>query len=119
MPANHAVVIGATGLIGWGLVNELLSADCIVPSYFDRVTALVNRPIKTDKMFWPKPHAQQPKLLVVDGVNIMDKEAKVRTLLRERVPDAETITHAFYFGIYSEPREKASRPLQQVPVPTD
>lgn len=97
---KHALVMGATGLIGWGVVNELLSADCIAPAAFGRVTALVNRPIEKDQMFWPGVHPRQPKLLLVDGVNLMDGEQKTIQLLRDRIPDADTITHVFYFGKY-------------------
>lgn len=98
MAENHAVVIGASGLVGWGVVNELLSKDSISAGTFSRVTALVNRPIKRDKSFWPKSHPSQPELLLVDGVNMMDEQEKVTTLLKDRIPDAHTITHAFYFG---------------------
>ncbi|KAK2597188.1 hypothetical protein N8I77_013049 [Diaporthe amygdali] len=97
MAENHAVVIGASGLIGWGVVNELLSKDSSSTGIFSRVTALVNRPIKRDESFWPNSHPSQPELLLVDGVNMMDEQEKVTTLLRDRIPDAHTITHAFYF----------------------
>lgn len=99
MTGKHALVMGATGLIGWGIVNEILSADTIAPSAFNRVTALVNRPIKHEEMFWPPSHPKQPKLLVVDGVNLMDDEDQVLSLLRERIPDADSITHAYFFGL--------------------
>lgn len=99
-PSNHAVVMGATGLLGWGVVNELLSADSITraPYSFGRVTALVNRPVQQRKMLWPECHDEQPELLVVDGIDLTEEKEKVTRLLRERVPDVETITHAFYFG---------------------
>lgn len=97
MAQNHAVVIGASGLIGWGVVDELLSQDSLAPGIFGRVTTIVNRPIKGDDTFWPDQHPSQPKLLMVDGVNLMDEE-KVIATLRDKIPDAETITHVFYFG---------------------
>lgn len=90
--------MGAAGLIGWGVVNELLSQDSIAKGVFGRVTALVNRPIKGDETFWPSSHPVQPELRVVDGLNLMDDEEKITTLLKDRIPDAGTITHAFYFG---------------------
>ncbi|KAL1873593.1 hypothetical protein Daus18300_003960 [Diaporthe australafricana] len=89
--------MGASGLIGWGVVNELLSQDSIAKGAFGRVTALVNRPINRDETFWPSSHPRQPELCVVDGLNLMDDEEKVTTLLKDRIPDAGTITHAFYF----------------------
>lgn len=98
MAQNHAVVIGASGLIGWGVVDELLSQDSIASGAFGRVTAIVNRPINRDNTFWPDEHPSQPKLLMVDGVNLMDEEEKVIAMLRDKIPDAQTITHVFYFG---------------------
>lgn len=99
MAQNHAVVIGASGLIGWGVVNELLSQNSIAAGTFGRVTAIVNRPIKRDDTFWPVEHPSQPKLLLVDSVNLMDEEEKVIALLKDKIPDANTITHVFYFGV--------------------
>lgn len=101
MAQNHAVVIGASGLIGWGIVNELLSQNSIAAGSFGRVTAIVNRPINRDDVFWPGEHPSQPKLLTVDGVNLMDDEEKVTAMLKEKIPDANTITHVFYFGASS------------------
>lgn len=99
---NHAVVIGATGLLGWAVVDDLLSANSILgpsaSSGFARITALVNRPVGEDELFWPEWHPAQPKLLVVDGVDLTREKEKVVALLRERIPDINTITHAFYFG---------------------
>lgn len=99
MAQNHAVVIGASGLIGWGVVNELLSPDSIAAGIFGRVTAVVNRPINRHDTFWPVEHPSQPKLLLVDSVNLMDEEEKVIALLKDNIPDANTITHIFYFGV--------------------
>lgn len=98
MAQNHAVVIGASGLIGWGVVDELLSQDSIAPGIFGRVTTVVNRPINRDDTFWPGKHPSQPKLLMVDGINLMDDEEKVTDMLKDKIPDADTITHVFYFG---------------------
>lgn len=98
MAQYHAVVIGASGLIGWGVVNELLSQDSIAAGTFGRVTALINRPINRDDTFWPDKHPRQPKLLMVDRVNLMDNEDKITAMLKDRISDANTITHVYYFG---------------------
>jgi len=98
MAQDHAVVIGSSGLVGWGVVNELLSQDSVAPGNFSRVTALVNRPIKRDDTFWPDEHPSQPELLMVDGVNLMDDGEKITAMLKDRISDAHTITHVFYFG---------------------
>ena len=84
MAQNHAVVIGASGLIGWGVVNELLSHDYIAAGAFGTVTAIVNRPVNRDDMFWPSEHPSQPKLLLVDGVNLMDDQEKITALLKAK-----------------------------------
>lgn len=102
MAQDHAVVIGASGLIGWGVVNELLSRDSIAAGNFGRVTAIVNRPINRDDTFWPDKHTSQPELVMVDGVNLTDGQEKVTAMLKDKIPDANTITHVFYFGAYAK-----------------
>lgn len=103
MAQDHAVVIGASGLIGWGVVNELLSQESIAAGVFGRVTTLVNRPISRDHTFWPDEHPDQPDLLMVDGVNLMDDEENITAMLKDRIPDANTITHIYYFGEQAPP----------------
>lgn len=42
-PGAHALVFGASGLAGWGVVDQLLE-NYPAEGTFSKVTALVNRP---------------------------------------------------------------------------
>lgn len=68
MPTDrHALVFGASGLAGWGLVNQLLSNYPALES-FARVTALVNRPLSVDRSCWPI--SERPHFQLVSGVDL-------------------------------------------------
>ena len=90
--ANHAVVFGAAGLLGWSVINELLSDE----SSFSQVTAVVNRPVSEEQLCLPKS-ANRPSLQIVSGINLL---AGSGTDLANALRDANVtgITHAFYFG---------------------
>jgi nucleoside-diphosphate-sugar epimerase len=94
---DHALVIGASGLIGWSVVNQLLSPHPS-PSPFSRVTALVNRPLELSKSFWPEPAPGRPSLALGSGVNLLCGDEEFVRLLKEKVEDVENISHVYYFG---------------------
>ena len=98
MSDYHALVLGASGLLGWAVVNELLSPRSTSSPRFAKVTALVNRPLQLEDAFWPEPAASRPELALRSGVNLSASDEQVRRALRENVPDISTVTHLYYFG---------------------
>ena len=94
-PRHHALVIGASGLIGWAIVNELLSSSS---SPFSCITALVNRPLRIEDTFWPKERVGGPELALVSGVDLSIPDEIFESTFKHRVKSAETISHVFYFG---------------------
>ena len=94
---HHALVIGASGLIGWSVVNQLLQRYP-TPSPFAKVTALVNRPLKLDDSFWPPPSSGQLQLCLTSGVNLLCSDEEFEALLKEKVSDIDSISHMYYFG---------------------
>ena len=94
---NHALVFGATGIQGWAVVNQILKG---YPSEnaFDKVTALTNRPI-TEEMLWP----ESKKLQIVSGINLLTEKGLegLEKEMTERIPDVDTVTHMFFFGLSS------------------
>lgn len=100
---HHALVIGASGLIGWSVVNQLLQ-PYPAPSPFDKVTALVNRPLNSGDSLWPRSKSGIPELALTSGVNLMCKDDEFVNLLQEKVHDAATISHVFYFGMSTTAR---------------
>lgn len=95
---NHALVIGASGLAGWGVVNELLSGYPN-PGAFVKVTALTNRPINVAESCWPSPADSESELNLISGVNLLEGDVEQFTkALAELVPRISEITHIYYFG---------------------
>ncbi|KAK0105643.1 hypothetical protein ONS95_004171 [Cadophora gregata] len=96
---NHALVFGASGVAGWGLVNELLKNYPNEGSFF-KVTAVINRHLNFEDTYWPPPSSNRPKFQLVSGVNLLrGTDEEFTEKLRGKVEDMETVTHAFYFGI--------------------
>lgn len=94
---NHALIIGASGLIGWSVVNQLLRSYP-TEGTFSKVTALVNRPLDLGKCFWPKAAPPAPELDLVSGIDLLCTDEEFEATLKEKVADAASITHVYYFG---------------------
>ena len=94
---RHALVFGASGLAGWGIVNQLLSNYPAAGS-FAKVTALVNRQLDLKTSYWPI--GEQPKFRLVPGVDLAKEgrtEEEFSDWLKSHVEDIEDVTHVFYF----------------------
>lgn len=97
--SNHAIVFGASGLIGWAAVNQLLSGYPS-PGTFARVTAVMNRHAPESELYWPEASPDRPHLQVVSGINLLGATAALLAdQLDTEVAEVEKITHVFYFGM--------------------
>ncbi|ATZ45335.1 hypothetical protein BCIN_01g01350 [Botrytis cinerea B05.10] len=95
-PKKNALIFGATGLIGWGIVNELLSSYP-QPGVFSMITAVANRPISAIDTHWPEGSPQMPELQVVTGINLLEGTSEDLAMqLKDCVKDVGSITHVFY-----------------------
>ncbi|KAJ7277554.1 hypothetical protein C8J57DRAFT_1309612 [Mycena rebaudengoi] len=93
----HALVIGASGLAGWGVVNELLKNYPAIGT-FSKVTAVVNRPFSVADSCWPTP--ESPKLDLVPNVNLMEGSVEAFTaIIKEKIGDIANVTHVYYFAL--------------------
>ncbi|EJD42574.1 hypothetical protein AURDEDRAFT_115013 [Auricularia subglabra TFB-10046 SS5] len=102
MSGHHALVSGASGLAGWAVVDELL-ANYPATGTFERVTALVNRPLRLEDSFWPASSPERPRLSLVDGVNLLEgSEAEFADFLKQHVPNVASVTHVYYFAYKQE-----------------
>ncbi|KAJ6601319.1 hypothetical protein DFH09DRAFT_969944 [Mycena vulgaris] len=91
----HALVFGASGLAGWGVVEQLLE-NYPAKGTFSKVTAVVNRPLSVADSFWPTPDS--PTLDLVTGINLTEGTVETFTaLLKDKVKDIAAITHVYYF----------------------
>lgn len=99
--AQHAIVFGASGILGWAVVNEILLNYPVKGSY-SKVTALTNRPLSCKHSLWPEPAEDVPKLNIVSGVDLTKGTVEELTeILKKKIHDVSTVTHVFYFGTYS------------------
>lgn len=97
MTSHHALVIGASGLIGWAIVDQLLQ-PYPSPSSFSKVTALVNRPLKLEDAFWPEQGPGRPKLELISGIDLLCKDEEFERTLKGKVKDVANVSHVYYFG---------------------
>ncbi|KAJ7579828.1 hypothetical protein C8J56DRAFT_1016255 [Mycena floridula] len=94
----HALVFGASGLVGWGVTEQLL-LNYPNPETFGKVTALVNRPLEVEDSCWPK----SDKLQLVSGVDLTKGSVnEFARSLKERVTGIEKVTHVYYLAYKSE-----------------
>ena len=92
--ANHALVFGATGVLGWAIVNELLNGYPS-PDSFEKVTTLSNRPI-TENALWP----ESKKLQVVSGIDLLTEngQEELERDMKKRISGMESVSHVFCCG---------------------
>lgn len=105
MASHHALVIGASGVIGWSVVNQLLQ-PAPSPSPFSRITALVNRPLNLEDALWPLPGPGRPQLDLVSGIDLLCSDSEFESSLTQKVPDANSISHVYYFAFKSDGNEE-------------
>lgn len=97
----HALVFGASGLAGWGVVDQLME-NYPTEGSFSKVTALVHRPLTITESYWPSPSASRPALELVSNINLTEGTVEEFTaLLKEKVKDIANVTHVFYFGQFN------------------
>ena len=96
--SNHAIVFGASGLIGWSLVDQLLGSYPYARS-FSRITAVTNRPLTLSDSYWPRAD-RQCDLQLVSGIDLRhgDGTTLAESLLQQ-VKNIRTVTHIYYLGL--------------------
>ena len=105
MESRHALVIGASGLAGWGVVNALLS-NYPSQNTFQSVTACVNRPIAVEATQWPVDKA--PSLHLIHGVDLTKGSSKdLESMLKTKMGDSlERVTQVYYYGKHANSKLK-------------
>ncbi|KAI8951631.1 hypothetical protein F4801DRAFT_543845 [Xylaria longipes] len=102
---RHAIVFGASGLIGWAVVDQLLRLYP-GPGTFSKITAITNREVKLHQSHWPEPGADRPILQLISGIDLRRNDgATLANTLKETVEDIHTVTHLFYLVFTSVPDE--------------
>lgn len=98
-PKQHAIVFGAAGLLGWSVVNQLLSGYPDART-FSKVTAVMNRSVAEADLCFTRALPDRLKLEIVTGIDLNNGTGQdLATQLSGGMGETGTITHAFYFGI--------------------
>ncbi|KAJ4988909.1 sirq protein [Stagonosporopsis vannaccii] len=87
---SHALIFGASGISGWAILNEITTYP--TPETFAKITGLSNRPLTLEQAYLP----QDPRLNLVNGVDLTKSVSEVVQMLKEKVQDAHTISHVFF-----------------------
>ncbi|KAJ5104532.1 hypothetical protein NUU61_001879 [Penicillium alfredii] len=93
---SHAIVYGASGIIGWALVDQLLSPYPHAGA-FSKVTAVTNRPLDLSQSHWPEINAHRPELDLISNINLRHGDgATLANSLKQANADIESVTHVYY-----------------------
>lgn len=119
--AHHALVFGASGILGWAVVNEILN-NYPEKGTYGKVTALTNRPLSLEDSLWPAPGPGTPELKLVSGIDLTHGTAETLIeTLKERISDIDTVDHVFYFGTpaqtHTNPKHTILNPPHSIQVP--
>jgi uncharacterized protein YbjT (DUF2867 family) len=96
---RHAIVFGASGLVGWALVDQLLQPYPHAGS-FSKVTAVTNRPLNLAESHWPEVASHRPDLQLVSRIDLRYGDAAaLAESLKRAVKDIESVTHIYYLGM--------------------
>jgi hypothetical protein len=99
---RHAIVFGASGLIGWAVVDQLLRSYPEA-GIFSKITAVTNRKVKLSEAHWLEPGIDRPKLQLISGIDLRRGDgASLADSLQQAVADIHTVTHVFYLGISTQ-----------------
>ncbi|KAJ2996793.1 hypothetical protein NUW58_g854 [Xylaria curta] len=97
---RHAIVYGASGIIGWAVVDHLLRSYPKART-FPKITALTNREVKRSESHWPGPDISRPNLQLVSGIDLRGGDgAALASALEQAVEDIHTVTHLYYLGMF-------------------
>jgi hypothetical protein len=100
---HHALVFGASGILGWGVVDQILKKYPREGTY-DKVTALSYEFFPAEAAFWPSPGPGVPELNFASGTDLTQGSVEdVKKVLQEQIPDIATVTHVFYFAYLFHP----------------
>lgn len=88
----HALILGASGISGWSLLNQTR----VYPSRtaFTRITGTTNRPTTVESLRIPS----DDRIQIASGIDLTKTVDEVATTLQEKIPDVNTITHVFFTG---------------------
>lgn len=88
----HALILGASGISGWSLLNQARVYP--TPTTFARITGTTNRPFALEQSHIP----QDSRIHIASGIDFTKSVETVAKALKEKIPDVASVTHVFYTG---------------------
>ena len=89
---RHALVLGASGISGWLLLNQLSRYPD--NHTWQRISGTANRPFDISQSGLP----QDSRIKVYSGFDFTKSVDQVAQAFREKIDDVASITHVFYTG---------------------
>ncbi|KAL1858734.1 hypothetical protein Daus18300_009868 [Diaporthe australafricana] len=86
----HALILGASGISGWSLLNQTRSYP--TETTFSRITGTTNRPFTLEQAHIP----QDPRVRIASGIDFTKPVGEVVKTLREKIPDVDSVSHVFF-----------------------
>lgn len=99
----HALVLGASGISGWSLLNQARTYP--TPTTFSRITGTTNRPFTLEQAHIP----QDPRVQIASGIDFTKPVETVAKTLKEKIPDVGSVTHVFFTGKHQSEIPKTRR----------
>jgi len=94
---RHALVMGASGISGWAIVNQLLRG---YPQngVFSKVTAVTNRPLSRQDTLWP----DNENLRLVSGLDLISgSQQDLQESMKRKIRDIEDVTDVYFYGTFA------------------
>ncbi|TKW57239.1 3-oxo-Delta-4,5-steroid 5-beta-reductase [Colletotrichum tanaceti] len=86
----HALILGASGISGWSLLNQARIYP--TPTTFTRITGTTNRPLTLEQAQLPADF----RLKIVSGIDFAKTVDEVAQSFEQKISDVDTVTHVFY-----------------------
>ena len=88
----HALVLGASGISGWSLLNQLRQYPSA--ETWHRISGTTNRPFDVSQSGIPIDN----RLRVYSGIDLTKDVDSIAQSLKDNINDVETVTHVFFTG---------------------
>lgn len=99
LKGRHALVVGASGITGWAVVNQLLRGYP-QKGVFSKVSAVTNRPLALQDTLWPASDS----LRLVSGVDLNSaSQEELEGQMRSKIKDIENVTDIYFYGEWTIP----------------
>lgn len=82
----HALVLGASGISGWSLLNQARIYPS--PTTFSRITGTTNRPFTLEQAHIP----QDPRVQVASGIDFTKSVDTVAKTLKGKIPVVTSVS---------------------------